>query len=209
MSTGESGKQGQGDGANASETSTVGTDKTLDSLLDEWGNSSSASPDKTGDVVGRVIKEVKPVIDFARTEAARRANEQDEKDLKSALEFMAEPDEFKEFPEFWMKSYLEGYSADNPAFVDAFAKRGENPEIWKAALNEAREKFGERIKELPGSKVRSDVEAAKAAVSGTSNEPLDELEKSEQEQAAELMDMSEADFQRWQKQEFAKASAGR
>ncbi|MGI9502506.1 MAG: hypothetical protein ACR2RE_05575 [Geminicoccaceae bacterium] len=206
MANGENGKQSGTDGAQASETSPVGTDKTLDSSLEEWGGSSPA-PDNTRDVVGRVLKKVEPVIDFARTQAAKEENDAVEKDLNEALDFMIEPEEFKDFPKFWVKGYLEAHSAENPAFADAFNKRGENPEGWRAALSEARDKFAERAGQLPGSKVRSDVEAAKAAVSGTTNERADVPEKSEQEQAVELMQLSEGDYRRYVEREIAKAEA--
>ena len=208
MATGESGKQSGTDGANAPETPPVGTDKTLDQLLADWSESSSANPDSAGTVVGRVLKKVEPVIDFARNAAAKEENEQVEKDLKAALDFMTEPEEFKDFPEFWMKGYLEAHSAEDPSFADAFNKRGDNPDAWKAALSKAREKLSERASELPGSKVRSDVEAAKAAVSGTSTEPAKPDQKSEQEQALALMQMSEGDYRRHVEQELAKAEAG-
>ena len=200
----EEGKQAAADGPDRSKTPGAGTD--LDSLLNEWNQSSTAEPN-TRDVVQAIRKEVKPVIDFARTEASRKANEEIEKDLNSAVAFMKEPEEYKDFPEFWVKGYLEAYSAENPSFTEAFEERGKNPEQWSAALSKARDSFAERAGQLPGSKVRSDVEAAKAAVTGTSPERSEEPEKSEQEQAAELFEMSEADYRRHVQKETAKASA--
>ena len=201
----ESGKNTGDENAKASEKSGVGTGKSLDSLLAEWGESSSAEPEK--DVVGRVLKKVEPALDFVRTEQERREIESLQGDLDSALNFMLEPDEYKEFPKRWMRGYLEGYSTENQDFSKAFAERREHPEKWKSELARAREQFPEWLKELPMSKVRTDVEAAKAAVKGSSTERVEEPDKSEQEQAAELFDMSEGEYRRTIRKELAKASA--
>lgn len=204
MATAESGKQSGIDGAQASETSPVGTES-LDSLLAKWTESSSASPDDAGNVVGRVLKKVEPALDFVATQAAKTQIEGLQTDLNAALDFMLEPADYKDFPKRWMRGYLEGYSTENASFSKAFEARGESPDAWRSELAKAREAFPEWLKELPGSKVRSDVEAAKAAVSGTSTEPVDGPEKSEQEQAVELMQMSEGDYRRWVQRETAKA----
>lgn len=207
MATAESGKQSGTDGAQASETTPVGTDKSLDSLIAEWGESSSATPDNAGDVVGRVLKKVEPALNFVAAQAAKTESEDLTKDLNAALDFMLEPDEYKDFPKRWMRSFLEGYSTESDSFSNAFENRHANPDTWRSELAKAREAFPEWAKELPGSKVRSDVEAAKAAVSGTSNERADPAEKSEQEQAVELMQMSEGEYRRHVELEIAKAEA--
>lgn len=204
MTTAESGKQSGTDGAKASETPPVGTES-LDSLLQKWSESSSASPDDAGNVVGRVLKKVEPALDFVATQAAKTQIESLQTDLNAALDFMLEPADYKDFPKRWMRGYLEGYSTENDSFSKAFEARSEHPDAWRSELAKARDAFPEWLKELPGSKVRSDVEAAKAAVSGTSTERVDASEESEQEQAVKLMQMSEGDYRRHVEREIAKA----
>ena len=111
----------------------------------------------------------------------------------------------KDFPKRWMKGYLEVYAQENQSFVNAFADRNSNPQNWRAELAKAKEAFPEALKELPGNKVRSDVEAAKAAVSGTSTEPPDDDDDGPS--AIELWQMTPSDFVRHT--ERLKAKAGR
>lgn len=191
----ENGKQTV-DPAQAAETPTDGAD--LDSLLKEWGD--SPKPDPT---VGRVLNAVKPVIDFARTEQAKRAIDEQTEGMNSALDFMREAEDYKEFPKKWIRGYLEVYAAENTSFADAFQDRSGNPEAWKSELAKARDVFPEWVKELPGNSVRSDVEAAKAAVSGTSTERDDEGD-SDEPAAIDLWQLSDSDFVRQTEKRLAK-----
>ena len=194
----ETGKQTDPNAAQAAE----GTAGELDSILDEWGKSPSNEPDKVRDAVGTTLKSLKPVIDFARTEQSRREVEVLDKDLNAALDFMAE--ENKDLPKRWMRGFLEGYSLENQDFANAFNDRGQNPSAWKGQLSKAREALPEWLKELPGSTVRSDLEAAKATVSGTSTTEPTEADPDEA-QAIDLMEMPEAEYQRHVRKQIAKA----
>lgn len=161
----------------------------LDGLLNEFENPNpGAAQPRAADT--SVLKALKPVIDFANTEMNARAKAALDNDIKSAVSFVQEDEAAKAMPPRFVRGFLEGYAAENETFAQAFQNRQKDPATWQKQLGEARGAFLEEIKTLPGNTVKSDVEAARAAVSGRSEPVGDKSAPS----AVELVAMPQRDF---------------
>jgi len=109
-------------------------------------------------------------------------------------------EEAKDIPPRLVRGLLEGYAAENQPFADAFKNRHSDPTTWQAKLGEARGEILKDLKTLPGNTVKSDVEAARAAISGRSEPVGDQKSLS----AAELMALPQHEFEAlWKKQAAA------
>jgi len=150
-----------GNGGAAPRSEPTAGQSDLDTLLKEF-ETSETKPD-----IGRVLRPLEPVIEFARTEMAGRAKKEVEDDINKALDYSYEAEELKGVPKRFVRGYYEAYASENPDFVQAFTDRGKNPKGWKAALEGARTEMVKEWKEVPTNTIRTDVEAARAAISGT------------------------------------------
>lgn len=132
-----------------------------------------------------------PVIEFAKAELTARAKAAVDNDIKAAVDFLTEPEELKGLPSRFVRGYAEAYAIENPDFGRAFNERQSNPTRFKAHLAKAREALLDDFKKLPGNMVRTDIEAAKAAVSGQSNQPAADGDMPSPE---EMFNMPEHEF---------------
>ena len=171
----------------------------LTDLLNEFdrppgGTSATKTTDPT-------LERLKPVIDFATGEMQAKRFESIKKDVDSAMTFMAEAPELKEVPKRVIRGLMEGWGAENAALKEAFENREADPAAFKKVLEDCRAAIIEDWKGLPGNKVRSDVEAAVAAVRGTSTSPTSAGLPTN----AEMWHVSAADFAKLRDREAAKA----
>lgn len=161
----------------------------LDSLLSEFEEGTKPEPKKTQ-------KRERPdeVTQFVREIMAERQRKQVDTDIGNAVEAVAKSEAFKGVPKNLVRRMLISHAYDNPAFDQAFQKRGEDPAGWQAAVSKASEELSADIQDLPKVDARDDVEAAKATVEGTSS---GKSESSDGPAVADLMNMSDAEFRRY------------
>lgn len=170
----------------------------LDSLLSEFG--AAGTPDKSP--TADVLKQLEPVIKFARTELETRQTEGLKKDLQSAIGFVKEDEAIKAYPDKLVRGMLEAYAAEDESFAQAFANRAKDQAAWQAKLAEARTSLSSEFKTLNGSStVSSDVLAARAAVTGAVSQPSGD----QKHDATALFALSDQDYQKVIAAEAAKA----
>lgn len=174
-----------GGGTPRAETGSAGAD--LDGLLNEFEN---PNPGTQPRAETSVLKALKPVIEFANTEMESRAKTALDNDIKSAVSFVQEDEVAKAIPPKLIRGLLEGHAAEDKTFASAFQNRQADPATWQKKLGEARGAILEELKGLPGNTVKSDVEAARAAVSGRSEPVGDKTAPS----PVEMMHMSQREF---------------
>lgn len=144
----------------------------FDKLLAEYTTGTVSTDTQPKADVGKVLSELKPVIDYATTELAERHKTALKKDLDAAIDFVKEDDGAKDIPPKVIRGMLEFYASENPEFAKAFENRTKDKAGWQAQLAVARKAVAADLKDLaPGTRVVSDVAAAKAAVSGSSSTP--------------------------------------
>lgn len=144
----------------------------FDRLLAEYTTGTKSTDTKPSADVGKVLNELKPVIDYAQTELAERHKTALKKDLDEAINFVKEEEGVKDIPPKVIRGMLEGYASEHEEFAQAFQNRAKDKAGWQAQLAAARKAVAEDLRELaPGTRVVSDVAAARAAVSGNSSTP--------------------------------------
>lgn len=164
----------------------------LDSLLKEFQSTANNT------------KELKPVIEFAKKKMADDLKETLDSDIASGVATIKKADDaLKDVPDKLIEGLMEIHAKDNPSFVKAFEGRGSDPKAWEAALIEGSKSALALLSELPQNKVRDDLEAANAAVDGTST---DNTPSGGEPDLAEIQGLSDFDFKRRLEQEIAKAS---
>jgi len=146
--------------------------ETLDDLLKEYEGTSSrdtAAADGKNDVV-RVLKGLQPLVKFAEGELNTKQTETINKDVADAIsKVKSDVEVLKDYPDKFVRGAMEAYAAEDPSFTEAFANRAKNPAAWDEALDKGKVWMGNLAKEMPGNKVRDDIEAANAAVAGTTD----------------------------------------
>lgn len=146
----------------------------LDALLKEFDQ--PGKPEKTqGDQTTRLLSTFKPVIEFAQTEMASRAQAETNKTIKAAIDFVKKEDATKDFPDKVIRGLLGTYADEDESFRTAFVGRHQNPGVWDSKLSEVRTKIMGDLKGYgqiaDNNRVTSDVLAARAAISGGSSTP--------------------------------------
>jgi hypothetical protein len=177
------------DGTAAAQQQTgTGNPGTVDPHLAEW--------DRNARTQAPVPAELLPVIQFAQGQMVEKVKAEVEKEVETAVNAIAGQEEFKDVPKRVSRGWLEAWAMETPSFKAAYNERKVNPKGWQAALQEAAQGFAEDVKGFAskGGNLRSDVEAAKAAVRGASNtQPPPQKAKS----AAELRRMSDREFKQY------------
>ena len=156
--------QADGGASPRTEAGSAGTE-TLDALLNEFGKA------KDGTTPAAVLKAVAPVIDYVNAEKAEKAHLKVANAVKEAVAFVKKADEAKDVPDDLVQGILEVRAGKDPSFKQAFERQFQDPQTWAAKLNEARSDAAKLLKgwggeREDGSRIASDVAAAKAAVSG-------------------------------------------
>ena len=110
--------------------------------------------------------------------------------IKESVSFVKEQDALKEIDDDLAEGFLTARYGKDASFKQACDNRHENPEAWKAALENARSSLAERF---PGAgTVRSDIEAAKASIQGTSQEASQDT--SDEDDPMKLFEMSDTEY---------------
>ena len=141
----------------------------FDKLLKEFDSSNTAAkPDLT-----ELVKGLKPVIDYADGQRQKEAKAAFENDVKSAVLYLQEADEMKKASPKLIRGFLEAKASEDAGFKAAFEDRANNPAAWNAKLEDARKEAAKEFSPMLTDDVRSDLEAAKAAIGGKTDQALE------------------------------------
>ena len=178
----QTGNQNDADGVQEDEAEASPSEATeLESLLKEYEGDTKTTDSKTADIklpdtktpdttsnveIGKLAKAIKPVVDYVNEEKAQKQQERFKADVGEIIDFFSEVEELKGLPDKLKRGFLEAHAQEIPEFKTAFENRAKDSKAWNEARETARDAFTELVSELPGSKVRTDVEAALAAVDG-------------------------------------------
>jgi len=187
----------------------------LESLLKEYEGGtetpvttepkSETKPEPTPNAdISNFAKAVKPVVDYVNEVKAEKQQERFDADLKGIMTFFSEADELKELPDKLKRGFLEAHAQEDPDFKTAFENRAKNPKAWETVKETARDAFVELVSDLPNSKVRTDVEAALAAVDGTSE---DKPASEEGPSPVKKMAMSDYEWRQYKEEQSQLAEA--
>jgi hypothetical protein len=146
---------------------------------------------------------VKPIIEFAQGEMTRKAQADLDEDLSNAFGVLKEAEGLKAIDDSLLLGFMEAYAKDNKSFRTAFEIRRKEPEVWQQQLVKGREWLEKTIQKSFAK--TSDVEAATAAVKGTS-EPETAPEKGPD--PMDMFHMSDSDFRRLKEKELKRANSG-
>ncbi len=144
----------------------------LDTLLKEYETDRTPQTKPNGDV-GRVLKGLKPIVEYARDRMAKDQDDAVKADLDNAFKFVTEQDELKSLKPAVVRGFLEAYGIEHPDFAKAFGDRQANPAAWTEALGKGRDWLKEEFSGMSQSNDRGDIEAAQAAVTGTTDQVPD------------------------------------
>lgn len=148
-------------------------------------------------------EDLKPVLDFVKTEMAAKQQKTLDDDLTAATESLKKHEGLGKVPDKLLRGLMEAHALDDPSFVKAFENRGQDPKGWETALSQGAEFATELLGKIPkDGNIRSDVEAAAAAVDGTSHEAPRE---SELPPVEEQMAMSDQAFDKLLQAEIRKS----
>ena len=169
----------------------------LDNALREF-ESGTAQPQALD-----ALRAFQPVIEYAKSEMEAKQTAAETADVSSAVKSVKVDLKLDDkFPDRLVRGYLHDLANSDEAFREAWANRAKAPEVWKAKLKAGTESFAEVVKELPGNSVRTDIEAAAAAVRGTSHSPANGADEFTPTQ---MMQMSDRDWENYKARELAKA----
>lgn len=143
-----------------------------------------------------------PVVKFAETQMVEKVKAEIDGEVKSAIGVLKGQEEFKDVPDRVARGYLESYAQETPEFKKAYTERKSNPKGWQSALETAGKSWQEDMKGWGGQTVRSDVEAAKASVRGTSSAPPPPQRL---KSTPEMNKMSDHDFAEYKKELLGRA----
>lgn len=186
------------DGGAAPRAEASQAESELDKLLK--GFDEGTKPEKPTEPNVKLVKELEPVINFAKSRMESEQVAAYQADVEKATKFLKGLDETKDVPDRIVRGFLKDYADDDQSFANAFRSRRTDPKGWDAKLTEAQKAFAEELKALPLNRVKTDITAARAAVSGEKQpaEPVADFEK----KASTLTD---SEFYAWRKQLLAEA----
>ena len=175
----------------------------LESLLSEYDNGTETSKPMPNAEIGKFARAIQPVVDYVNQDRVQKQQEQINADLKGILDFFSEADELKKMPEKLQRGFIETHAQENPDFLTAFQNKAKNPKAWNTARESARDALTELVSELPGSKVKTDVAAAQAAVDGD----VSVLSSSDGLSVVKKMNMSDWEWKQYTEEQALLAEA--
>lgn len=168
----------------------------LDSLLNEF-NDGGDKPTPTPDV-SELLKSLKPVVQHAERSMQKEQVDAQKHAVDEAIAAIKQ-DAAKDIDDDIAHGYLMSQHERNPVFRAAYEGRGADPGAWDKALGEARDGL---VEKMGVNTVRSDIEAATAAVKGTSQEEAST--DSGEVSVADMFSMSDSEYRTFKETEAAK-----
>ncbi len=172
----------------------------VDRLLSEF-EEGKAAPKTDYPNIKPLIEAIKPLATYTTRKMQEETAAAGKKSVADAVSAVKSVDELKEIPDRVVRGYLQDRYVEDVEFRAAYDKQGENPQAWQAQLAKAREAFAEDIKVVAAKGVRSDVEAAKAAVKGAGKSQ----DTNQEESVDALFAMSDAQFRAFKEKKAAGA----
>lgn len=147
----------------------------LDALLAEFSAKTGKPENLPTNGAERVLGELKPVIDYARTQQEREVKADIDKTIGDAIKFVKEDEALAGLPDKVIRGLLHDYAGEKDQFQTAFLNRHKDAAAWQAALKEARTWAAADLKPAASNqdRVASDVLAARASISGVSQTKAD------------------------------------
>lgn len=174
-------------------------DADLDSLMNEWNQTDAPPPAAAPQPdVGKLLNSLKPVVQYAESSMLKEQQQEQEEFINGAVSFIKEGEGLAGMDGDIVEGYLYSRYNKSADFKTAYDSRGSNPDGWNKALEEARTDFAGRTGKTD---VRSDIEAAKAAVRGSS----DAAPSDEGPSAKDLNTMSDTAFAAYKRELAAKS----
>ena len=160
----------------------------LDRFLNEFKDTSTPPQAPAG--LDKFVEVVKPVVEYAESKRREELVTAEKKSVQDAVDFVKNDEGLKTVSNRLVKGFLQDRYAEDQSFKTAYDNRSRDPKAWESALNNAKTEFKTELSTLNGNSVRSDVEAATAAVRGSAKVTTTE----QKVDAASLMDMSDFEF---------------
>ena len=173
----------------------------LDRLLAEHdaGKTQTTSPDYA--TVKPLIDAMKPVAQYAEGKMREEQNAAIAKSVSDAVSFVKSDETLKPISDKLVKGFLQDRYSEDASFKGAYDNRSKDPKAWDAALQSAQKDFKTEVQTLNGQSLRSDVEAATAAVRGAGRQPSNDGAKAT---PGKLRKMSDAEFAEFKAEEAAR-----
>lgn len=174
---------------NAAEPKAAEAKPGLNQLLQQF--ETSAAPKATAI---DVLKAFQPTIEWVDQQRIAQQTQAVQNDVSSSVKSVKESLKLgDEFPDDLVRGYLYDHANQDKDFAAAWDNRSESPDAWKSQLGKATESFKSIVGKLPGNSVRTDLEAATAAVRNVSTAP--QPAPSEAEYVRQLRRMSDRELE--------------
>lgn len=185
-------------GGNAAPAGTSGTSE-LDRLLTEFDKKPVAAPPDTNTALRDLTEAFKPVARFAEQKMQEEVRATTQKSIDDAISFVKGDEDLKTVSPVIVKGFMSARYADDQSFKTAFDNRGKDPKGWEAALTSTQADFKKEMGgSVASSTLRSDVDAATAAVRGANRGNAQAAQKVD---PGKLRDMSDVEFARFKAQQ--------
>lgn len=194
-------KQTKADGGAADSKAPASADSDIDRLISEFDTAKAAGAESRVDLnqVKPLLDAIKPIATFAQAKMREERQTAEKESVGKAVSFVKAGDDLKDVPDRLVKGYLQDRYVEDNEFRTAYDNRAEKPSAWQSELEKAKTEFTTDIKSMTTTSLRSDVEAAKAAVKGAARPNTAETKEVE---SKKLFAMSDVEFRAY-KQDLA------
>lgn len=146
----------------------------LDNLLREHSEASQTATQPTSNVseMSALTNEVRELRKERTQDREREADRARDDAVNALVDFVVEPTGTSEAAKDFAKGFIYNYAEKHSDFSKAFDDRTQNPDAYESHSKAVQKGFGETLKSLNGSDagIIDDIEAAEAAVSGSTTE---------------------------------------
>lgn len=139
------------------------------------------------------------IREWVRQQREKEQAQATDKAVTDAISFVRDSDEsLADISEKVLSWAIYGEAASNPALVQAFAVREQNPAIWQRAMKELGRSVANELANRPDSKATEGREAARASLRGTTQTRPDP-DEAQTKLEKDVSEMSRADFENFKK----------
>ena len=175
--------------AAAAPASSAAEPSALDAALKEF-ESANAQP-KAIDA----FKALEPVVRYAESKMVAEQSAAVDADVSAAVKLVrAEAKLDEKVPDEIVEAHLHRKAAKDPQFAKAWESRTDNRDSWNARLKAEASELRELVQKMPGNAVKTDIEAALAAVHGASHSPSGNADQPSPTQMFQMNDREWANY---------------
>ena len=172
----------------------------VDRLLSEFDQGTTAAKTETSSIKP-LLEAFKPIASYAQRKMTEETTAAIKKSVADAVSAVKSSEGLKDTPDRVVRGYLQDRYAEDAVFRTAYEEQGKNPAAWQDQLGKAAVALAEDIKMISSNNVRSDVEAAQAAVKGAGKPQ----ETKEEDNPESLFAMSDSQFRAFKDKKAAGA----